>query len=270
MVRPFRKPLHFRYTASAIPRAAKGMRRDLRWGMHRRMIELTDVTKKYQRPLPVLDSVSCSVGAGEFVYLTGISGAGKTTVFRLLMLMERPDSGQIRFDGEELTRLPPARWHLHRRRVGMVFQDYRLLQDQSIAHNVGLPLQVAGVAAAPMRKRVWERLEQVGLAERAQERVATLSGGEKQLVSIARAMVQAPRALLADEPTGNLDQTMAHRVLGLLQQIHSNGCTVMVATHDLALIRAFRARTLLIRDRKIHEVRLTEVPAAGPAQAAVR
>src|SRR5262249_42857110 len=137
----------------------------------------------------------------------------------------------------------------HRRRIGMVFQDYRLLPGETIAENVGLPLRVAGVNAAMERQKVMEKLEQGGMAERANERVVGLSGGEKQLVAIARALVFSPPVFFADEPTGNLDQGMAYKVMELLQDIHKKGCTVVVATHDLPMIRAFRARTLLIRDR---------------------
>jgi cell division transport system ATP-binding protein len=224
------------------------------------MIELDAVTKGYQRLLPVLDEVSFHIDKGEFVYLTGVSGAGKTTVFRLLMLMERPDAGVLKLEERALTRLRPAERSRHRRRIGMVFQDYRLLPGETIAENVGLPLRVAGINAAMERQKVLEKLEQVGLAERAREQVIGLSGGEKQLVSIARALVFSPPVLLADEPTGNLDQGMAWRVMELLREIHARGCTVVVATHDLPLIRAFRARTLLIKERKVHEVRLLDAP----------
>lgn len=221
-------------------------------------IALRGLTKSYLGMLPVLDDVSFSIDEGEFYYLTGVSGAGKTTVFRLLMLMERPDRGTILFGGEDVTRLSPADQALHRRRIGMVFQDYRLLADESIEENVALPLRVAGYRAGKLRGKIEERLEQVGLADRRKDRVMGLSGGEKQLVSIARALAFDPKVFFADEPTGNLDQSMAIRVMELILELHREGCTVIVATHDLNLIRAFWARTLLIKDRRVHEVRLTE------------
>lgn len=227
------------------------------------MIRLEGVTKSYQRLLPILDEASFTIEKGEFVYLTGVSGAGKTTVFRLLMLMERPDKGTLVLEDRVLGKLRLAERARHRRRIGMVFQDYRLLPGETVAENVGLPLRVAGVNAAMERQKVLEKLEQVGMAGRAKDKVIGLSGGEKQLVAIARALVFSPPVLLADEPTGNLDQGMALRVMELLRQIHRDGCTVVVATHDLPLIRAFRARTLLIRDRKIHEVRLVDPPGEG-------
>jgi cell division transport system ATP-binding protein len=176
------------------------------------------------------------------------------------MLMERPDKGTLVLEDRVLGKLRMADRAHHRRRIGMVFQDYRLLPGETVAENVGLPLRVAGINTAMERQKVMEKLEQVGLAERAKERVIGLSGGEKQLVAIARALVFSPPVLLADEPTGNLDQGMALRVMELLREIHRNGCTVVVATHDLSMIRTFRARTLLIRDRKIHEVRLVDPP----------
>jgi cell division transport system ATP-binding protein len=222
------------------------------------MIELKSVTKSYQRKLPVLDNASATISKGEFAYLTGVSGAGKTTVFRLLMRMEKPDAGEVSLDGKELGGLGPNARAKLRRGIGMVFQDYRLLPHDTVADNVALPLRIAGTGAALQAATVEEKLKQVGLGGRGSERVVTLSGGEKQLVSIARALALAPALLLADEPTGNLDQAMAFRIMELLREIHASGCTVVVATHDVALIRAFRARTLLIRERQIHEVRLVD------------
>lgn len=226
-------------------------------------IELEGLTKSYLGMLPVLDDVSCKIDEGEFYYLTGVSGAGKTTVFRLLLLIERPDQGTVRFDGDDITRLTAREQARHRRRIGMVYQDYKLLANDSIEDNVALPLRVAGYRGRRLRAKVERQLEQVGLAQRMRERVAGLSGGEKQLVSIARALAFDPKVFFADEPTGNLDHTMAFRVLELIRDLHRQGCTVVVATHDLNLIRSFRARTLLIKDRKLHEVRLAEHRASG-------
>lgn len=224
----------------------------------RAKVKITGLTKSYARMLPVLDDVSFHIDEGDFYYLTGVSGAGKTTVFRLLMLIERPDLGEILFDGEDITRLSQAGQAMHRRRIGMVFQDYKLLARDTIEENVALPLRVSGLRGHRLRTRVGVQLERVGLADRRKELVQGLSGGEKQLVSIARALAFDPKIFFADEPTGNLDQSMAFRVMELLQDLHRRGCTVVVATHDLNLIRSFRARTLLIKDHKIHEVRLAD------------
>ena len=226
------------------------------------MIELRDVTKSYLRKLPVLDAASASIANGEFAFLTGVSGAGKTTVFRLLMRMEQPDTGEVRVAGQNVARLKHDERSKLRRAIGMVFQDYRLLPHDTVAENVALPLRIAGMPSTRQQAIVEEKLRQVGLGGRGDERVITLSGGEKQLVSIARALALAPSLLLADEPTGNLDQAMAFRIMELLREIHATGCTVVVATHDVALIRAFRARTLLIRERQIHEVRLVDTQSA--------
>ena len=226
-------------------------------------IELSRLTMSYARMLPVLDEVSFRIDDGDFYYLTGVSGAGKTTVFRLLMLIERPDSGEILFDGQDITRLSAAAQALHRRRIGMVFQDYKLLARDTIEENVALPLRVSGLRGHRLRTRVGNQLERVGLADRRKEIVQGLSGGEKQLVSIARALAFDPKVFFADEPTGNLDQSMAFRVMELLLDLHQRGCTVVVATHDLSLIRSFRARTLLIKEHKVHEVRLSESKTAS-------
>ncbi|MBI4083630.1 MAG: ATP-binding cassette domain-containing protein [Candidatus Lambdaproteobacteria bacterium] len=212
---------------------------------------------------PVLSDVSLRIEPGSFVYLTGVSGAGKTTVFRLLTLQERPDRGEVLFGGVNVARFNADQRAHHRRAIGMVFQDYRLLLNESVEDNVALPQRVAGVTGAELRRATRARLEEVGLAERAREPVLGLSGGEKQLVAIARALAFRPPVFFADEPTGNLDQTVAFKVMDLLKRIHERGSTVIVATHDLNLIRSYRARTLLIKERKVHEVRLVEPGAAG-------
>ena len=224
------------------------------------MIEFDGVSKSYLGMRPVLENVVLRVKRGDFLYLTGVSGAGKTTVFKLLMLLERPTAGTIKLNGAEVTALDSRQTAFHRRRIGMVFQDYRLLPRLSIEENVALPLWVAGLPRVQVRKRTAECLRWVGLEERRQELVQVLSGGEQQLVAISRAMAFDPPVVLADEPTGNLDQNMAHTVMSLLQRINQRGTTVIVATHDLHLIRSFRARTLLIKDRAIHEVRLVDHP----------
>ncbi len=222
------------------------------------MIEFLEVTKSYLGMRPILESVSLKIDKGEFFYLTGVSGAGKTTVFKLLMLLERADSGQILVDDADLERFNARRTALHRRRIGMIFQDYRLLPKLSIEENTALPLRVAGYRGKALRQKTEACLARVGMAERRKELVKSLSGGEQQLVAISRATVFDPPVVLADEPTGNLDQNTAYTVMKSLREINQRGATVIVATHDLNLIRSFRARTLLIKERRIHEVRLVK------------
>ncbi len=222
------------------------------------MIEFRNLTKGYSGRLPILEGADFKVERGEFFFLSGVSGAGKTTVFKLLLMLELPDEGEVLFDGENITRFSPAQRARHRRRIGMVFQDQdnRLLAHESIEENVALPLRILGLNGRRIRAKTESLLEQVGLAERRKEQVKGLSGGEKQLVSVARALVFNPPVFFADEPTGNLDQSVAFRVMELLKGIHRSGATVVVATHDLNLIRSFRTRTLLIKEQRIHEVRL--------------
>jgi cell division transport system ATP-binding protein len=231
------------------------------------MIEFRQLTKSYSGRLPVLNGVNFRIDPGEFFFLSGVSGAGKTTVFRLLLMLDLPDQGEIHFDGVEITAFTPAQRARHRRRIGMVFQDQdnRLLANETIEENVALPLRISGLNGRQMRTKTDALLEQVGLAERKKELVKGLSGGEKQLVSVARALVFTPPVFFADEPTGNLDQSVAFKVMELLKAIHRSGCTVVVATHDINLIRSFHARTLLIKECKIHEVRLVKPPGAKAA-----
>ena len=226
------------------------------------MIEFENLTKSYAGKLPVLEEINLRIEQGEFFFLSGVSGAGKTTFFRLMLLLENPNQGNIFFSGKNINLYSHTQRARHRREIGMVFQDQdnRLLNRETIEENVALPLRIAGLSGKDMRVRTHALLEQVGLENRKQEMVEGLSGGEKQLVSIARAMVFSPRIFFADEPTGNLDQNVAFRVMELLRGINETGCTVIVATHDLNLIRSFRARTLLIKDRKIHEVKLVDKP----------
>ncbi|MFZ5587470.1 MAG: cell division ATP-binding protein FtsE [Thermodesulfobacteriota bacterium] len=219
------------------------------------MILLAKVSKRYPgRPGPALDQVSLHVPPGQFVYLTGPSGAGKTTLLRLLFAAEAPSSGLVRVGGADLGRLKPRQIPLLRRKVGVIFQDFKLIAGLSVFENVALALRVAGVGGAPLGRRVNEVLERVGLTAQAGARAGELSGGEQQRVAVARALVGRPPLLLADEPTGNLDPISAGEVMRLLLEAHARGGTVMVASHDPALLGMVAgARVVRLRSGRLEE-----------------
>jgi cell division transport system ATP-binding protein len=184
----------------------------------------------------VLTDVSFQLRSGAFYFLTGASGAGKTSLLKLLYLAQRPSRGVIRLFGEDAVMLARDRLPGFRRRIGVVFQDFRLVPHLSAADNVALPLRVAGVPESDLEQPVREMLAWVGLTERANARPATLSGGEQQRVAIARAVINRPEMLVADEPTGNVDPDMAERLLLLFDSLNKLGTTVVVATHDFHLL----------------------------------
>jgi len=184
----------------------------------------------------VLSDVSFALRPGTFYFLTGASGAGKTSLLRLLYLAQRPSRGIIRLFGEDAVTLPRDRLPGFRRRIGVVFQDFRLVPHLSAADNVALPLRIAGMAEYEIDQPVREMLAWVGLSERADARPATLSGGEQQRIAIARAVIARPELLVADEPTGNVDPDMADRLLQLFEAMNKLGTTVVVATHDFQLL----------------------------------
>jgi cell division transport system ATP-binding protein len=212
------------------------------------MIRFERVSKRYPNGREALTDLSFEVDAGEMVFLTGRSGAGKSSVLKLIALLERPTRGQVTVNGENTSRLPQRRVPQFRRALGVVFQDHRLLMDRPVFDNVALPLIVADSAFRDIDKRVRAALDQVGLLGK--ERVAPLelSVGEQQRVCIARAIVSKPLLLLADEPTGNLDATLAEEVMGLFRRFSDVGVTVVVATHDLPLVRASRLRAIALDD----------------------
>jgi len=196
-----------------------------------------------------LCDISFTLASGEFYFLTGASGAGKTSLLKLLYLAQRPSRGVIRLFGEDAVMLPRARLPGFRRRIGVVFQDFRLVPHLSIADNIALPLRVAGVREADVAGPVVEMLAWVGLSGRADARPAMLSGGEQQRVAIARAVIGRPEMLVADEPTGNVDPDMADRLLLLFQSLNALGTTVIVATHDLHLLSRVPAAQMMRLDK---------------------
>jgi cell division transport system ATP-binding protein len=203
------------------------------------VIQLSHVTKEYPPRGKALDDVSLELKKGEFAFLTGHSGSGKTTTLRLLHMADFPDQGEVLVCGFS-SRLTPRRdvWKL-RRRVGCVFQDFRLLPGRTALENVAFALEVTGTARAELRSRAHRLLSKVGLAPKSGLRVHELSGGEQQRVAIARALANEPLVLLADEPSGNLDERATRGIMELFRDLHAQGTAILMATHDLELLRAY-------------------------------
>lgn len=215
------------------------------------LLRFDNVGKRYASGRDALSDVSFEVAPGEMLFVTGHSGAGKSTLLRLIHLTERASRGAVIFDDRNLGKMRGRRVALHRRDVGVVFQDHRLLGDRSVADNVALPLQLRGLHRADIAKRVRSTLDKVGLAERGKSLPRQLSAGEQQRVGIARAIVAEPKLLLADEPTGNLDPALSTEIMALLESLSMRGTSVMVASHDLALVRRMRKRVLVLDHGKL-------------------
>lgn len=196
------------------------------------MIELQHVSKRYSGDTPALSDVTLSIAKGELVFLAGPSGAGKSTLLKMIAAIERPTAGIIKVNGEDISRLKPSGLPYLRRKLGLIFQQQRLLLDRDVLSNVALPLIVTGAAKDEADKRARAALDKVGLLDKAYAAPMTLSGGEQQRVAIARAIVHRPQIILADEPTANLDRDSATRVLNTLKAFHSVGVTCVISTHD--------------------------------------
>lgn len=214
-----------------------------------------DVYKAYRSDAPVLRGLSMVIERGEFVFVTGPSGAGKSTLLRMLYAAEQPDNGRILFMGRDITRLVRGSIPFLRRNIGVVFQDFKLIENWSVAQNVALPVEVLGLPPRLIRTRIAEVLERVGLAGRGDEVVSKLSGGEQQRVAVARAIVGEPALVLADEPTGNLDPQLAVDVLGLFEDVHASGVTVVFATHDRSLLDVRPRRVVVLQQGVIFDAR---------------
>jgi cell division transport system ATP-binding protein len=201
------------------------------------MIRLDRVTREFPRTGRALSEVSFEIRKSEFVFLTGHSGAGKSTVMRLIHMADRPTGGEVRVSGYASSRIRPREIAMLRRKIGYVFQEFRLLQDRTAAQNVAFAMEVTGMRRDVIRSKVGRLLAQVGLAAKAESLPSELSGGERQRVAVARALAHDPLVLLADEPTGNLDERATQGIFDLFRSINASGTAVLFATHNLELVR---------------------------------
>lgn len=215
------------------------------------MIAFDRVSKRYPGGQIALSNISFSLQRGEMAFLTGHSGAGKSTLLKLILAMEPISGGRLTVNDEDLAKLPRRRIPVLRRQIGTVFQDHQLLFDRSVGENVALPLRVSGASSAETRRRVRAALDKVGLLSKERSNPASLSGGEQQRVGIARAVVNRPRIILADEPTGNLDPALSAEIMGIFQQFRQVGVSLLIASHDTALISAMGQRILTLQEGRL-------------------
>ena len=221
------------------------------------IIEFDHVSKRYEDSRDALHDINFSLDRGEMAFLTGHSGAGKSSLLRLIALIERPSSGRLCVYGKDLSKVKPRQVPFLRRNIGIVFQDHCLLNDRTVFDNVALPLIVSGqLEYAEMARRVRAALDKVGLLDKEKMNPQRLSGGEQQRVGIARAVVNRPPLLLADEPTGNLDPELSEEIMTLFQRFNQVGVSVMIASHDLALIAGMRKRVLTLKEGRLIDDRV--------------
>ena len=211
------------------------------------MIKLEHVSKTYQAGIPALNDVNLFIGSGEFVFVVGDSGSGKSTLIKLLLKELEPTEGTIRIGNETLSAITHRQIPKFRRKVGVVFQDFRLLQDRNVYENVAFAMKVVEASNREIKKKVPQMLSMVGLAAKYRSLPRQLSGGEQQRVAIARALVNEPKILLADEPTGNLDSRNAWEIMKLLEEINKRGTTVVVVTHNMEIVKAMKKRVITMK-----------------------
>ena len=218
------------------------------------MIEARHLSKRYSRGLYALQDLTLTVEKGEFVFLTGPSGAGKSTFLRLLLRQDTPSDGEIVVNGFNLASLTRSQIQEYRRGIGFIFQDFKLIKTRTVFENIAFALDVLGVPTNQQRRRAFQVLKWVGLQHRMDAYPLELSGGEQQRIAIARALVNDPALIIADEPTGNLDPDLSLEIMNLFREINAGGTTVMVATHDRELIRLVGRRTILLDQGRVVEV----------------
>ena len=216
------------------------------------MIEFVQVTKKYPNGQVAIEDVNLKIEDGEFVFIVGHSGAGKSSLLRLITREITPTSGNILINGEDILKIPESKVPILRRRIGTVFQDFKLLLNRTVFENIAVPMEVVSAKEAEIQKEVSEALEKVGLLDKANSFPAQLSGGEVQRTAIARAIISKPQILLADEPTGDLDPKTAESVVSLLEKINEDDkTTILMATHNEAIVNHFKKRVIHIKEGKI-------------------
>jgi cell division transport system ATP-binding protein len=219
-------------------------------------IKLYHVNYAYYKETPILLDVNLSLSEGDFIWLTGPSGAGKSTLFKLIFGLEQPSSGQVTYQGQILSQINTQALSLYRQKIGMIFQDLRLLDRLNVFENVALPLEALGVSRQEQKRRVLDCLYELEIGHYANEKIQNLSGGEKQRVAIARALINRPELILADEPTGSLDQERAVDVISMLKAHSNRGAIVLISTHEHGLMNQFMGRHLVLSQKKIEEQRV--------------
>ena len=215
------------------------------------MIQTYHLYKTYPGGTAALSDVNIRVERGEFVFLTGPSGAGKSTLLKLIFCQEKPSRGEILVDGVNVSKIRGKRIPMLRRRIGMIFQDFKLLNNRTVYENIAFALEILGYGKKEIRRRAWQALRLVGLHERMDEFPLKISGGEQQRVAIARALVKDPPLILADEPTGNLDPDLTADIINMLMLLNTKGTTVVVATHDTELIQRYRRKAISLSSGRI-------------------
>lgn len=215
------------------------------------MIQLENVSKVYPRDVKALDNISININKGEFVFIVGNSGSGKSTLLKLMMKELNPSDGKIYLDGEDITKVRHGKIPKIRRKLGVVFQDFRLLDNMTVYDNIAFALKITEAPARAIRRSVPMVLSMVGLSKKSKRYPAELSGGEQQRTALARALVNNPKVLLADEPTGNLDPKTSWEIMKLLNEINLRGTTVVVVTHDKEIVDAMKKRVITIKNGRV-------------------
>ncbi|HQS01988.1 MAG: cell division ATP-binding protein FtsE [Halothiobacillus sp. 24-54-40] len=218
------------------------------------MIEFDGVSRRFSNGHFGLQEVSFHIPEGRMVFITGHSGSGKSTLLRLIPALDQPTSGIVRIGGHDLKKMPPHQYPKLRRQIGVVFQDHHLLPNRRVFDNVALPLQVTGFLPADIRRRAEAALDKVGLLDRQRARIDELSGGEQQRVNIARALVNRPKILLADEPTGNLDPELSREIFNQFAEFHAVGVTVVIASHDVHLLKTYAVPRIVLNQGHISHI----------------